>query len=498
VSVAPTGVVSAEAFGTATVANIGPLQVIDLGAVTASDDFNRTNNATAMGTGWTTQVATMGTNNNAAYCSAAGTTGVASNNTPMTSLDHSVTITMGAVATADQGIFIEMGCNPSGEGVIMYVKAGVKPYIATQTAWGATPTTQVTASAASPAVAADTFTIKRVGNVYTGQKNGADLAGLSWTDATNVVPRDSSHLLTGLSVVNVTGQYRRIDAFSAVSASGVGTTSAEAFGAPAVFTAFNELNAVVTGKAVPLGATSLYITMLGQGGAGGNGGGGTLNNECGGGGGGGAGIVNRSSIAVSSLGSTYSTTVTTGYTTANVNGADTTFVSGSVSITCGGGKAGGGGTTSVVGAGGAAGVVTVSGVAGISSANGTAGGNGGTSSTAGVAAVNNTAGGGPGGGGGGGRTSGGGTASGGKGGNSTVANGGTAGPGAGTNGNTSGTAGVPGGGGGGSGSGNNNSYNGGSGGASGGAGGGGSGGDNTGAAGTGGAGSGGYLLLEWS
>lgn|GEM_PF-6582042 len=271
------------------------------------------------------------------------------------------------------------------------------------------------------------------------------------------------------------------------------------------FTPFTETNTSRSNQPVPANATGCYVTLIGGGGAGGRGTKASFTAIGGGGGGGGAGVIQRSYISRSSLGSTYSVSVGSGGVSGGASATSSTFTSGVVSLTATRGTNGGDGTSTTTGSAGSGGVNSISGVSGISSVNGSSGGSGGASSGgAGSSASNNTGGGAPGGGGGAGRTSGGTTYDGGKGGNSTSASGGSGGVhGVFGNPQSSGSSGgnasaAPGGGGGGgaSGAGGNAGSTGGDGGTYGAGGGGGGSGDGSGTI-SGGDGGPGYTRIEW-
>lgn len=270
-------------------------------------------------------------------------------------------------------------------------------------------------------------------------------------------------------------------------------------------------NVNVTNQAVPSGVSGCYVTAIGGGASGGSGvtrnGTGSASNPSGNGGGGGGGgaAVIKVFVPVSSLGSTYSITTgsggaaPTGTSQNGNNGGSSTFTSGSIAITAGGGA---GGVSALLPTGGAGG--TYSGVAGLAYTaveNGASGGDGGTySNHVGKAGSNSTYAGAGGGGGGNNNSS---AFNGGAGGSSATVTGGSAGV---TNGGTGGSplAAASGNGGAGAGGGAANTASGtagagGTGGVYGGGGGGGGGkeGSFSGAAYIGGAGGDGYTLVEW-
>lgn len=130
-----------------------------------------------------------------------------------------------------------------------------------------------------------------------------------------------------------------------------------------------EENTNRTNHTVPAWASGCYVTLIGGGAAGGTGGVG--GNAFGGGGGGGGGRIDRVWIPKASLGSTYTVVRGTAGTTAGGNAAASTFSSGSVSLSAGGGA--GGATGGTAGDGGAGGTCSASGVS-ATTHNGTAGG----------------------------------------------------------------------------------------------------------------------------
>lgn len=135
------------------------------------------------------------------------------------------------------------------------------------------------------------------------------------------------------------------------------------------FTAFNEINVAQTNQPVPDGTSGCYVTLIG---AGGHGGSGTSVGNCSGGaGGGGGGRVNRTWIPVSSLGSTYTTSF-------GIDGTNSVFSSGSITLTAEGGAAGANAVSGGIANGGAGGSwsaspTSIDGVA-VTGADGTAGG----------------------------------------------------------------------------------------------------------------------------
>ena len=231
---------------------------------------------------------------------------------------------------------------------------------------------------------------------------------------------------------------------------------------------------------LPANAVGCYVTLIGAGGAGGKGASDAFGNGGGGAGGGGGAYVERVYVPPTSLGATFS--VSTGAGGAGAGG-NSTFSSGSVSITAGGGAVGGNASGATNGTGGSGGTASASGIT-IVGRSGSAGANGGAN-----AGTNNTLGAGAGGGGGAQELG-----SPGAGGSSATVSGGSAGGGTPAN-----AAAGNGGGGGGGGEDGTFFGNGSVGGAGGlyGGGGGGGGGCNSATPGNGGGGGGGYTKIEW-
>lgn len=323
--------------------------------------------------------------------------------------------------------------------------------------------------------------------------NGATTGGIDdvWMDDLYIWPSMVGNIGDGVLAATHAGpRYERATALS-----GGGSLTATA---TRNWSDITEENTNRTNQAVPAGTFGCYITLIGNGGGGGSAAGSAFSDRGGGGGGGGAAVVQRSFIARSALGSTYSVTRGTGGTS-GIAGTSSTFSSGSVSVSAGGGSAGVNVTSGGTGGnGGGGGTASVSGTT-VSSTNGAAGGKGGTTFGTEAGANGGNGGNGAGGGGGGGcRYLGSEAHDGGTGGTSSFASGGTAGTSDNQAGGAGGNAGAgqPGGGGGG-GDGSNAGTNtavGGTGGTYGAGGGGGGGGNSTANGGTGGAG---YTKVEW-
>jgi len=213
----------------------GALSAVFYGKVNLSDDFNRAD-SNSVGSNWTdkTTVAgiTMGILSNGACARApsgnsTGGVALALHNTPMATNDMTVSYTLGArLGTNDTGKdhYILLGYNSSGEGVALQFRNSNPVKIVTTTAFSqfaaSSYTTRATSISDYIMTTTDVFTLRRVGNLYTALKNGGAIdGGLTWSDSGNVVPRDNSHLQTGLGNTTsgnvTTNQVRLCDSWSA-------------------------------------------------------------------------------------------------------------------------------------------------------------------------------------------------------------------------------------------------------------------------------------------
>jgi hypothetical protein len=285
---------------------------------------------------------------------------------------------------------------------------------------------------------------------------------------------------------------------SAASIGGVRFVQQTTAAVPAV--PFSEENVTRLNMAVPAGVAGAWVTLLGGGAGAGVGFFSGAADRGGAGGGGGGAYVGRVWIPRSFLGANY--TVTQGpVATAGQAGSAATFVSGSVSLSAGGGSPGGDGTGTTAGAGGAGGTATVSGLGATTDSGGAGSAGGLPAGGSATSAADWLTGGGPGGGGSGGWSGGASIGVSGNGGSSATA---TGGAGRATNGGVGGAGGnaAAGNAGGGGGGGNNasgsfNGQNGGAGGSYGAGGGGASPSNNAAVVGVGGSGGPGYNLVEW-
>ena len=226
------GTLSKKAPLTAALAGAGALSATATAAAVAYyfDDFERADNTSSLGTNWTNGSNTVGINTGGAYN--ATTTGWAYWNTPVPDDDMRVDITLGTLAgsSGQDVVMIALGANTTGQRAALYwVGSAETLSIRSVPTWAGTATTQ--ASGSSTADTGDVLSLRRVGNVYTGYQNNVAVPGLTWTDSTNVVPRDSSHRLIGLGCQGTSGaNYRRIAAWAgnpvAASFAGAGALTA--------------------------------------------------------------------------------------------------------------------------------------------------------------------------------------------------------------------------------------------------------------------------------
>jgi Putative auto-transporter adhesin, head GIN domain len=183
-----------------------------------SDDFNRANSTTTMGTDWTNRALIMGINGNAAYGVNASGSPVASYNPTMAKDDHSVSVVIGTLqGSGTDATFLYLGADIGGTGMVglAWTNTTGSAIIRTKTAWSGGVTTQATVTSVTYTTG-DTLKISRIGNVYTVTKNGSAVgSGLTWTDSGNIIPRDSSHRTVVIGSTVTTANYRRIDSFAA-------------------------------------------------------------------------------------------------------------------------------------------------------------------------------------------------------------------------------------------------------------------------------------------
>lgn len=184
-----------------------------------SDDFNRADNA-SLGAGWTDRNNTMGIDSNAAFPTTPSLYCTSTYNTVMGTNDMEVTVTIGSLFGASaNATFVVLGANTSGESVVaLWTEAASTLDILSMTGWDPSTGSTLQNSATATFAPGDTLTLQRGGNVCTGLKNGSAISGSSWTDGGNVLPRDSSHRITGMGGLGTATKYRHIDAWSATDA----------------------------------------------------------------------------------------------------------------------------------------------------------------------------------------------------------------------------------------------------------------------------------------
>ena len=183
-----------------------------------TDNFNRSNSTTTLGSNWVAGFGTLGINSNAAYPVTVNTSNYEAARwvNPLNTDDQQVTLTVTAAVGTDNPIVAILGSDSSGTCAVGSWFT-TNAYIYTFTGLlGSTQagTQRATASGQTTPVAGDTLSIKRVGNVYTLYHNGTQT--LTWTDSSNVLTRGSSNRLVGFGIYqSATGNYRKIDAWEA-------------------------------------------------------------------------------------------------------------------------------------------------------------------------------------------------------------------------------------------------------------------------------------------
>jgi hypothetical protein len=182
-----------------------------------SDDFNRANSTTSAGTDWTNRNGVLGINSNAAYGVTSGSYNIASHGTVMDGDDFEITVTIGSVSSGSGShITVIGGANSTGQSAVGFWQPSGTCNIYTMTAWNMSGlTARATSSSGVTLATGDTLTLRRVGNVYTGLRNGSAIAGMTWTDSGTALPRDSARRIVGCGSHNSSGAYRRIDSFEA-------------------------------------------------------------------------------------------------------------------------------------------------------------------------------------------------------------------------------------------------------------------------------------------
>lgn len=185
-----------------------------------SDNFNRTDNTSVVGTGWTTRFGTCGINTNAFYSNATNYCG-ASYDSPLSRDDMAVTITVGTLqSTGGDVVGCFLGANTSGAGG-MWLELANGGYLAriySTASWASSFVERFTSDNSESFTTGDQIRFFRVGTQYTAQKNGNNIAGLTAVDDYGAYGvRDSSHRICGVfGWRSAGGSYRRIDAWDAI------------------------------------------------------------------------------------------------------------------------------------------------------------------------------------------------------------------------------------------------------------------------------------------
>ena len=168
-----------------------------------TDDFNRADSTTTLGTNWVNRTNNVGILSNQAYqpLTVAGGSAASCTTTPSgDDVRESVTIT-GMDSTQEANI--ALGASTSGNLAHLCVSAG-SPTIRTQTAgvWATTPTVRATGTGTH--VNGDRWSFERIGSVYTGYQNGTSV--VTWNDTAPVLARNSTQRLVALQIYhNTTG-----------------------------------------------------------------------------------------------------------------------------------------------------------------------------------------------------------------------------------------------------------------------------------------------------
>lgn len=186
------------------------------GGAQYSDDFNRADSTTTLGSNWTAQQGTMGINANGAYGAVPNTEPFATYVRGMIYDNMRVTVVPGT-ENGSHRIYLVIGANTTGQCAILSLDSSGTFTIGTKTSWASGIVTRASRIGQTIVVGA-TYTFTRNGNVYVANVNSGPIgAGLTWTDGTDVIPRDSSHRLVGIGALNGTGalHYQRIDSWSA-------------------------------------------------------------------------------------------------------------------------------------------------------------------------------------------------------------------------------------------------------------------------------------------
>lgn len=155
-----------------------------------SDNFNRANSATSVGTDWTNRLGTCGISSNTFYIAAS--TGFATYNNVMGTDNHSVSAKVTAVGSGAGGI-IAISAGSSGTVAYLWVTATNSwLYLAT----GLTLSSpHVEAFSAGGSAVGDVWTVSVSGTVYTVKQNSTVKMNV---DTASTFTHDSAHRMVGL------------------------------------------------------------------------------------------------------------------------------------------------------------------------------------------------------------------------------------------------------------------------------------------------------------
>jgi hypothetical protein len=183
--------------------------------LTLSDNFTRADNPTDLGASWTNRNGALGISGNKCVPITNHVYVEATHNTPLTQDDMSVSFTFGPLSGSDVDYgWVILGADTGGTN---YAWAGIfagTPYLLSVTNWSFTAGFTIRSSGGATFTTGDVFTLSRIGNVYTGFKNGSP-SGLAWTDSSNVITRGSSNRLVGIGGLNSDASYRSLASWSA-------------------------------------------------------------------------------------------------------------------------------------------------------------------------------------------------------------------------------------------------------------------------------------------
>lgn len=190
--------------------------------VSISDDFNRANNTSTLGSNWTngSGTYTVGISSNTAATYNTPNWAPAYYNTGLNfpTGDRVVSAVLGTLlgsTAANDYMALVIGANTTGECLVAQFNPAAggsgsgSLTLYTMSNWSLG--SQVTRSTVTglTMTTGTGVSVKRIGNVYTAQIGGTDVSGSSWTDSSNVLTRDSSHNRSGLMVRSVDGSTER-------------------------------------------------------------------------------------------------------------------------------------------------------------------------------------------------------------------------------------------------------------------------------------------------